>query len=207
MNKEDYVEITHNDDRWLSLEDLPNEEWKDIQNYEELYQVSNYGRVKSLLKTLSDGRLWQPRILREENNHGYKRVTLAKNGVNKTYRVHKLVAQCFLQNINNYPLINHKDENKSNNKLYNLEYCTSAYNSNYGNCKYKIAEKLSKPVNQYDINFNLLHTYKSLSDAGRQTGLSIAYISQCCNGYYKYAYGYIWKYVEGGDVGSEKVID
>lgn len=58
-----------------------------------------------------------------------------------------------------------------------------------------------------DSNFNLLHTYKSLSDVGRQTGLGISYVSQCCNGYYKHAYGYIWRYVEGGDVGSEKVVD
>ena len=173
---------------------MKEEIWKDIEGFEGLYQVSSFGRVKSLARILSDGRRWKERILQQETNHGYKRVVLADDNINKTYRVHRLVAQTFLPNPNNYTIINHKDENKSNNNIDNLEWCSPKYNSNYGNCKYKIAEKLSKPVIQMDMNFKPIAYYKSLSDVGRQTGYGIGYVSQCCNGKYYSAYGYVWRY-------------
>lgn len=190
---------------------MKEEIWKDINNYEGLYQVSSFGRVKSLPRTLSDGRKWKEHILQQETNHGYKRVTLANNNFNKTYRVHVLVAEAFLPDKFNFKhmldentsiinledlVINHKDENKSNNHVDNLEWCTPKYNSNYGDCKYKIAKQLSKPVIQYDINFKVITIYDSLSEAGRQTGYNIGYISQCCNGKYSTAYGYIWRYTD-----------
>lgn len=168
--------------------------WKDIKGYEGLYKVSSLGQIKSLTRLLSDGRVWKEHILSQETNYGYKRVVLVKNNIKKHYRVHKLVAQAFIPNPYKYTIINHKDENKANNNIENLEWCSSKYNSNYGNCKYKIANKLSKPVMQYTKNFELLNTYKSLSEVGRQTGYSIGYISQCCNGKCYSAYGYIWRW-------------
>lgn len=176
---------------------MKEEIWKDIKGYDGLYQVSSFGRIKSLERILSDGRLWKEQILNQETNHGYKRVLLVKNGIKKHFRVHKLVAEAFILNVNNHKSINHKDEDKTNNYVDNLEWCSSKYNSNYGSCKYKIAEKLSKPVAQYNKNLKLINVYKSLSECGRQTGYGIGYISQCCNGKYYTAYGYIWRYVDG----------
>lgn len=100
--------------------------WKDIKGYEGLYQVSNYGRVKSFKHNKEK--------LRKEvkDNMGYLIVNLSKNGNKKIYKIHRLVAEAFLQNPNNYPQVNHKDENKINNRADNLEWCTAKYNSNYG---------------------------------------------------------------------------
>lgn len=184
--------------------------WKDIRGYEDLYQVSNYGRVKSLERVLSNGRLWKEHILSQETNHGYKRVCLSKNKKLKHFRVHILVAEAFIFDKTTFKsmpdenrdeidlntlLINHKDENKLNNRVDNLEWCTSKYNSNYGRCKYIIGKKLSKTVAQYDKEFNLINKYPSLSEMGRQTGYGIGYVSQCCNGHYEMAYGYKWRYI------------
>ena len=116
------------------------EEWKDIKNYEGLYQISSLGRVKSLPKERNNG-INNEIILKQcTDKKGYKRVNLYKNKKSTRVLVHRLVAEAFLNNPNNYPLINHKDENPSNNKVENLEWCTYKYNNNYGNR----AKKFSK---------------------------------------------------------------
>ena len=103
--------------------------WKDIQGYEGLYQVSNYGNVKSLNYRMTG----KERILKSGKTvNGYLAVDLCKNGKRKHSLIHRLVAQAFLENPNNYPQVNHKDENKQNNHVSNLEFCTSFYNMNYG---------------------------------------------------------------------------
>ena len=119
--------------------------WKDIQGYEGLYQISNLGRVKSL------GRIITNKIrtyYREDlilspgkDKDGYFQVQLYKNGINKMRKVHRLVAETFILNPNNYPCINHKDENKQNNHVSNLEWCTVKYNQNYGTRTERAAEK------------------------------------------------------------------
>ncbi|WP_202818652.1 NUMOD4 motif-containing HNH endonuclease [Clostridium botulinum] len=98
--------------------------WKDIKGYEGLYQVSNLGRVKSLMTTQSR----RSGILKSYNHSGYRRINLYKNGKGKKYYIHRLVAEVFIQNVNNYPEINHIDGNKSNNVIDNLEWCTSSQN-------------------------------------------------------------------------------
>ena len=104
--------------------------WKDIKDYQGLYMVSNYGRVKSLKDNHGN---YREKILRlRTDKHGYKKVSLYKNGKPKTYKVHRLVASAFIENLNNYPYINHRDENSSNNHVSNLEWCTHEYNINYG---------------------------------------------------------------------------
>ena len=121
------------------------EEWRDIKGYEGLYQVSNTGKIKRLHSTVlgKDGKTYiaQERILANRYNKGYASVQLSKYGKSKQLRVHRLVAQAFIPNPNNYPIINHKDENPSNNNIDNLEWCTPKYNTNYGNCKRKMSEK------------------------------------------------------------------
>ena len=114
------------------------EEWRDIEGYEGLYQVSNLGRVKSLARVVmrSDGKpnTVNEKILKDGITKGYCAVVLCKDRKKKMYKVHRLVAMAFLSNPHNLPEVNHKDENKKNNRVDNLEWCTSLYNNNYGTC-------------------------------------------------------------------------
>ena len=148
--------------------------WKDIEGYEGLYQVSNLGRVRSLdryvnnnheTKSLKKGRILVNSILKST---GYLRVSLSREGKFVSKQVHRLVAEAFVSNPNNYPIINHKDENPLNPCADNLEWCTSEYNNNYGTRLDKISKamtnnpKISKKVYQYDLygNFLKLKTIK-----------------------------------------------
>lgn len=164
--------------------------WKDIEGYEGLYQVSNMGRVKSLRRNI---------ILREGISRGYSVLNLSKNGNPLTKKVHRLVATAFIPNPNNYPIVNHKDENRTNNCVDNLEWCTQEYNLNYGTGNKKRAlsntnGKRSKPVLQYSLDGTFIKEWKSTMDVERMTGYSGGHISACCRNIRKTAYGYLWKY-------------
>lgn len=168
------------------------EEWKDIEGYENKYQVSNQGRVKSLnyLHTKKEEILSQ-RI----NKKGYSVVYLYKDKKTKTFSVHRLVAKAFIPNPNNFTCINHKDENKTNNCVENLEWCNTSYNNNYGEHNNNVAKALSIQVCQYDKNTNnLIAEFNSLMDIQREFGYYTSNISRCCKGKIKSAFGYIWKY-------------
>lgn len=160
--------------------------WKDIKGYEGLYQVSNLGRVKSLKRNCKGGhgsnRIVNERILAQCNtgrDRDYKGVRLCKNKILKSFQIHRLVAEAFIPNSNNYPCVNHKKEfEKWNNKVSNLEWCTYKYNINYGTHNERAAknrnyeEKVKntdyisagiksglarcKKVYQYDKNLNLI---------------------------------------------------
>lgn len=112
--------------------------WKDIEGYEGLYQISNLGRVKSLEKYVNTAIKNNTKVKRKEqilkqyNKNGYLQVTLTHNNKRKYFGVHRLVANAFIPNLNNYPQVNHKDENTLNNCVDNLEWCTAKYNCNYG---------------------------------------------------------------------------
>ena len=122
------------------------EEWRDIKGYEGLYQVSNEGRIKSLerIANRSDGKV---EILKEKirkltkDKDGYLCVPLVKELKRKFCKVHRLVAKAFIDNPDNLPEINHKDECKSNNSVENLEWCDRKYNTNYGTRPLKLYEK------------------------------------------------------------------
>ena len=150
--------------------------WKDVANYEGLYQVSNLGRVKSIgyKKEL---------ILKHFNTGGYKRVTLIKNKIRKHHLIHRLVAETFIPNLNNLPQINHKDENKKNNCVNNLEWCSNSYNIQYSK---------AKSVLQFDLENNLIKEYSSITEARKETKQT--HIGDCCSGKRKTNGGYIWKY-------------
>lgn len=123
------------------------EKWKDIKGYEGLYQVSNFGNVKSL----NYKRTNKEALLKlQTNTDGYKIINLRKDGKNKLYLVHRLVAMTFIPNPNNYPIVNHKDENKENNSVDNLEWCTHIYNLNYGD-RGKVVSKVNKESNNNNI--------------------------------------------------------
>lgn len=160
--------------------------WKDIPGYEGLYSISNIGR----LRNDKTNRLLKPWI----DKDGYLVYDLTKNKVKKHYRAHRLVAQTFIPNPNNYPLVNHKDEDKTNNKVSNLEWCTLEYNLNYGTRTERSALKHSKSISKYNLNGNFIATYKSLTEAAKLNNLLKGHISSVALGKQKTAGGFIWKY-------------
>ena len=120
-------------------------------------------------------------------------MNLCKNNKTKTHRVHRLVAEAFIPNPKSLPQINHKDEDKSNNHVNNLEWCTSLYNINYGTRNNKAIISRGTPVKCIETNT----VYPSAREAGRQTNIYASSISRCCNNEYgfKTAGGYHWEYV------------
>lgn len=169
------------------------EEWKDIKGYEGLYQISNLGRVKSL----NYNKTKQEKILKAGySKEGYAFVNLCKKGKNLHITVHKLVATAFIENPNNYTEINHKDENRSNNNVKNLEWCSHLYNMNYGTGIERRSQKRKIPVNQYDKLNNFIKKWASAIDVQNSIGINQSAIIACCKGKNKTAGGYTWKYVE-----------
>ena len=166
--------------------------WKDKKDYEGLYMVSNWGRVKSI-------KFGKERILKPvTNSSGYLLVNLCKDGKVKAFTVHRLVAEAFLPNPHNYPCVNHKDENKQNNNVENLEFCDIKYNSNFGTRNERIAAKntngkLSKPVLQYDLEGNFIKEWRSTRECERN-GFSHGAVSACCQGELKKYKDFIFKY-------------
>lgn len=163
------------------------EEWRDIIGYEGLYQVSNLGRVKNK----------HDKILKQQIRKGYCEVGLYKNNSKqpKLYKVHRLVAESFILNPNNLPCVNHKDENKKNNKIFNLEWCNHNYNDNYGTRNEKISKKQKCPIIlQCDKNMNVIKEWNGMIEIYKKLGYHKSQIYNCCIGKYKTAHNYIWKY-------------
>ena len=179
--------------------------WKDIKDYEGLYQVSNLGRVKHLeftrLNPLTNGvSTIKEKILKQNlTPFGYLSVALYKNGKKKWYFVHRLVAKAFISNPDDLPIINHKDENKVNNSVENLEWCDYLYNSNYGTRNNRLSK--TKTNNTYNTKPVLCvetgRIYPSIREAARQTNIPNTHISACClnKPHHKTAGGYHWKHV------------
>lgn len=165
--------------------------WKDIAGYEGLYQVSNLGRVKNI----KSGIILKP----AKNSAGYLHVHLTGN---KHYYLHRLVALAFIPNPHNYPEVNHKDENKENNCVDNLEWADRKYNCNYGTRNEKMANSLtnhkerSKAVIQYSSKGEFVKQYPSIKEAERQTGINNSWIVRCLKGKRKSTYGFIWRYAD-----------
>lgn len=167
-----------------------NEIYKDIVGYEGKYQVSNFGNIKSL----NYNHTGIEKVLKPQNKKGYLSVCLGSNQAQK--QVHRLVAEAFLDNPNNLPYVNHKDENKYNNCVDNLEWCDAEYNSNYGTSSVRIAKNESKPINQYDLQGNFIKAWNSGTEIARVLKISGGNICNCCRGKQKTAYGYKWRYAE-----------
>lgn len=175
--------------------------WKDIKGYEGSYQVSNLGRVKSLTRFIK--RETEPcsfytikeRIMKlKENNRGYLTVMLSSHCKSKGFSVHRLVAEAFLENPSKLPFVNHKDENKLNNHVDNLEWCDNYYNFNYSNVKQRAREKQGKPIEQFDLNGNFIKVFNSIGEAVELLGLNRSNLCRCLSEKSSQCAGYIWKY-------------
>ena len=207
---------------------MEEEIWKDVVGYEGLYQISSNGRVKRLARVCIDdlGRHmpYKEKILtnRIGKNTGYPCVNLSKNNIVKTWNIHTLIADAFIPNPNNLPCINHKDENRANSVLSNLERCTYGYNMMYGTAPEKRRESLKKyyqrigkqsrgiqygtnlSVNQYTLDGSLVeHFDGGCPEVEKKLGFKKSTIGECCRHRISQAYGYVWRY-EGDDTPYEK---
>ena len=171
------------------------EKWKDISGYPG-YQVSNFGRVKSL----NYNHTKKEKILKSfKQRDGYLLVKLYKNGKAKNIYIHRLVCTAFVQNESLfYNEINHLDENKENNCASNLEWSNRQHNINFGTRNERVSKvntnnpKRSKPVKCMETGV----VYPSTMEVQRKLGFSSSNISQCCQGKRNYCGGYRWKYVD-----------
>lgn len=190
------------------------EEWKEISGYEGLYEVSNYGRIKSLEKSYKIcGKAIYHRneiILKQKKSRNYKCVELNANGKSKYFQVHRLVAQAFIPNTHNKPYIDHIDGNPTNNNSSNLRWVTHKENMNNPITKerqrnkprkqgeehphYEGKSKCSKKVIKYDLNNIELDMYDSVHQASRRNNISATHISAVCLGKRLSAGGFIWKH-------------
>lgn len=174
-----------------------NEIWKPIRGYEGFYEVSSLGNVRSLKRATTNGKV----LKQGRRPNEYLKVTLCKNNNHKTRAVHRLVAEAFIPNPNNLPEVNHKDGNKRNNSVENLEWVTREENvwhsMEVGLRKPIFNNPLrSKAVKQYSLDGILLHIYPSTGEAERQTGIRHGNIVKCCNRQTPTAGGYKWEYAE-----------
>lgn len=177
--------------------------WKDIKGYEGLYQVSNLGRVRSLDRVVKQicgrnknkfqynhykGYILIPYIRKD----GYTEISLSKHKKQTKFLLHRLVAITFLEQ-NNLPEVNHIDENKQNNCVTNLEWCTAKYNSNYGNRAKKFKNSIGIKILEFDLNNNFIKRYESIIDISRERNIPYKKIYRRINTE-KSLNGLKWKY-------------
>ena len=200
------------------------EEWRDIKGYEGKYQVSNLGRVRSLID--SHGNYREKILNYSPKKDGYIQVSLCKKGKSKDFKLHRLVAEAFIPNSNNLSCINHKDEDKTNNCVSNLEWCNYSYNTNYGTRNRRVSEKLKgkEKTKEHCKNISLNHAdfsgaknpnshkvicittgeiFNCIIEASNYYNVNRTSISNNCNEKYKYAGKHpitgeklVWRYLE-----------
>ena len=167
------------------------EVWKEIDGYIGKYEVSNLGRVRSL----NYKRSGLPRELKYEmNSKGYYCVDLCKNGKRKKYKVSRLVASAFVENTHGLPEVNHKDEDKMNNRADNLEWCDRVSNNNYGTRINKAAKAHQKPIVQYTKDGDFIAKWEGAKEVEKSLGISDGSIWLCCNNKRRTAGGFVWRY-------------
>lgn len=168
--------------------------WKDITGYEGLYQVSNLGNVKSFRGSTKYGKpkefILKPSVI----NSGYGVVTLYSGTSKSKHQIHRLVASAFIPNPFNLPCVNHKDENKLNNRVENLEWCTYQYNNNYGSAKIRASKTKEVPILQKTLAGDPIAVYASNSIASTLLGYKVHAINDWCRA--GIGGGYRWQRLE-----------
>lgn len=224
---DELADINYTDSRWYELDNLPNEEWRDIQGYEGNYMVSNYGRVKSLPRKTAHIRILKPRL----DKGGYLYLGLTKDGKPKTYKVHRLVGNAFIPNPENKYSINHIDGKKINNMVFNLEWATRKEQARHAvdtglwkwteESKAKLRKTqiergiininkikknpnkrtyggcVTRPIVQKDDNGNIIKIWVSMSDASRVLNIPVPHLVRVCKGLRKHSRGFVWEYYKG----------
>lgn len=183
---------------------LDNEIWLPLVGYEGIYEVSNLGRVKGLLRNVErkDGKSYkvtkEALIIGKTSTTGYRNVILAKDGIQKHYGVHRLVGEAFIKKIEGKNVINHLDCDRLNNHVSNLEWCTQRENMEYaakmGRMTHGESHKASKPVFKCDTKGNELKRYINISEAARENNCLHSGISATCRGITETCGGFHWKY-------------
>lgn len=208
LTEKKYLTNKHQIDREFppDVENLKDEEWRPIPGYEGMYEISNYGRLKSLLHGI-------PFLVRVKTTRsGRMNANLHYKGKCVTFGVHVLVAKAFIPNPENLPEVNHKDENPLNNCVENLEWCTHNYNMHYGTLYQRLSEKqkncssTSMPVSQYDLKGNIVKLWPSIREVQRTLKTKgWKTICSACKGKTHSAIGYQWRYIEKGTVPPDKI--
>ena len=181
------------------------EVWKNIKDYEGIYQVSNLGNVRSLDRVSKNRHHLKGKILKQHRDKdGYLKLCLFKNGVGRHFFVHRLVTIAFIPNPDNKPQVNHIDEDKDNNKANNLEWCTVLYNNNYGkrlekavksNDYKKLAKINEKPIYGFNPNFSQDKiSFNSIKEAAQKLNTTGGSIGRVLRGERKTNHGWVFTY-------------
>lgn len=181
-----------------SAHETSKEVWRDIPGFP-FYQASDKGRIRSI-ERINRGRKFG-KILTPQplyRNKPYWGVTIRRNKKSDRIGIHRLVAMSFLPNPHNLPVVNHKDENPSNNCVENLEWCTQKYNCNYGTRIDRIKANMpqNKAVYQTSLDGVTIAEFPTIQEAARQTGIGAGHICDVCKGNREFANGYKWRYVD-----------
>ena len=166
---------------------MNNEVWKDIPGYEGIYQASTLGRIKSIKSGGKNDVIMSGNSI----TNGYRIVHFKRGGKPKTFFIHRLVAITFLDNPDSLPIVNHKNENKLDNRVDNLEWCDNSYNCSYGSRKNSQAQKLGKRVLCVEKNLE----FQSFGEASRALNVPYQNISRCCKLTNRTAGGYHWRII------------
>ena len=170
-------------------------EWREVKEYSN-YEVNQLGEIRHKKRQ----KILKPR----DNNGGYQYVNFKINGKNTNFAVHRIVANAFIPNPNGYTEVNHKDYNKKNNCVDNLEWVSSSQNKQHSYLKQENKKSRGKAVNQYTKEGIFLKTFNSVSDAAKELGCCVAAISNCCLGRTKTSQGFRWSFVESSTTKYER---
>lgn len=181
--------------------------WKTINDTDNKYAVSNLGNVKRLehYTMVGPNKIhYGERILKQYvNKEGYCIVHIVVNGKTCAKKVHRLVAQCFLENPKGLPQVNHIDEDRQNNNVENLEWCSPKQNSNHGTRNDKLRKVSGIKIAQYSLSGDLIKIWDSISQASQYLKCSsTCCIRRVCKGQRKSYKGFVWKYVDSKIIGD-----
>ena len=171
------------------------ETWKSLSDYNGLIEVSDLGKVR---KVQGKAAMLKPRL--DKGGYLYVHIRISKLGIDRMVKIHRLVAKAFIPNPDNLPMVNHKDENKTNNCVSNLEWCTNKYNLSYGTARQRIFETIERnggykvrPIIQKDSEGNIIREWNSATEAAKELKIDCSRILAACHKSYK---GFVWDFKE-----------